>query len=562
MAFLPYPPASTTDVIAVLRQDAGIVHEIIHGNVTADVDTESGLVPSFAKVVKALTDEVNAATGVDTTLRTNLAAANSTVLVAGVEAGDVGRKFGQMVFVSDFGALSDGITDDTAAVQAAQNSVAVTGGSLIFPQGKTTKITTLTLTGNVDLVGFGHRSIIEADTILFPANPDIKNSIKNIRINGRGNNTLVNINKTWTSKSSPSFILDNVWLHNINGAGTLLRIYGARESSISKCWFSSSNENYNSATTAIRFVGDDVGGAMNIDVTQCQFVFLNQAIDILGTSANYQFVAGIRVINNMFIGLLGGLKVAFADYVQLEQNMMDFVNKPVVSDFCPNLKIRNNYLAAREQYNDVVSINNTKNSPMQWLDISNNRMFSYSATNKGNAVVLTASGGNIEYGNASGNDIDLVTNCFVLGGSGESRVLNCAIDKNQARSTSGVFALINSGAELNDIESNFAETSVGSFVVDNNLSGGNRYNVGNRYGTKRSQQGGKLVASGNGSNKVFTVAHNMISAPSVVTFGSGTNTTADARPATYFDATNIYFEFSVAPPAGSNNVVINWQAQI
>jgi hypothetical protein len=86
MAFLPYPPATTTDVIAVLKQDAGIAHEIVHGNVTTDVDTESGLVPSFAKVVKALTDEVNAATGVDTTLRGDLAAVNSTVPIGGVEA--------------------------------------------------------------------------------------------------------------------------------------------------------------------------------------------------------------------------------------------------------------------------------------------------------------------------------------------------------------------------------------------------------------------------------------------------------------------------------------------
>jgi hypothetical protein len=86
MTFLPYPPTTTTDVIAVLKQDAGIAHEIIHGNVTADVYTESGLVPSFAKVVKTLTDEVNAATGVDTTLRADLAAENSTVMIAGITA--------------------------------------------------------------------------------------------------------------------------------------------------------------------------------------------------------------------------------------------------------------------------------------------------------------------------------------------------------------------------------------------------------------------------------------------------------------------------------------------
>jgi hypothetical protein len=84
MAFLPYPPNTTTEVIAVLKQDVQIAHDIVHGNITTDVDTESGLVPSFAKVVKTLTDEVNAATGVDVTLRDNLAAADSTVLIGGV----------------------------------------------------------------------------------------------------------------------------------------------------------------------------------------------------------------------------------------------------------------------------------------------------------------------------------------------------------------------------------------------------------------------------------------------------------------------------------------------
>jgi hypothetical protein len=118
MAFLPYPPATTTDVIAVLKQDAGIAHEIIHGNVTTDVDTESGLVPSFAKVVKTLTDEVNAATGVDVTLRANLAAANSAVLVGGVEAGDVGKVAQLFITPEMFGAVGNGITNDSAAIKS------------------------------------------------------------------------------------------------------------------------------------------------------------------------------------------------------------------------------------------------------------------------------------------------------------------------------------------------------------------------------------------------------------------------------------------------------------
>jgi hypothetical protein len=86
MAFLPYPPNTTTEVIAVLKQDVQIAHDIVHGDANTQVDTEGGLTPSFAKVIKDLTDEVNAATGVDVTLRAQLATSESTVLVGGIPA--------------------------------------------------------------------------------------------------------------------------------------------------------------------------------------------------------------------------------------------------------------------------------------------------------------------------------------------------------------------------------------------------------------------------------------------------------------------------------------------
>lgn len=72
MAFLPYPPTTTEAAIAVLKQDIAIAHDVVHGDNTTNVDTENGLVPSFSKLVKTLTDEVEAATGVDTSLRSNI----------------------------------------------------------------------------------------------------------------------------------------------------------------------------------------------------------------------------------------------------------------------------------------------------------------------------------------------------------------------------------------------------------------------------------------------------------------------------------------------------------
>lgn len=73
-------------------------------------------------------------------------------------------KLADTVSVKDFGATGDGVTDDTAAIQAALNFAAVNGGAVYLPQG-TYKITSaLQVTSNkVSIFGCGvDASVIEA----------------------------------------------------------------------------------------------------------------------------------------------------------------------------------------------------------------------------------------------------------------------------------------------------------------------------------------------------------------------------------------------------------------
>ena len=116
MAFLPYPPTTVASAIAVLKQDIAIAHDVVHGDNTTNVDTESGLVPSFSKLVKTLTDEVEAATGVDISLRSELASVNSTALVGGIQAKILGIIGGSLITPEQFGAIGDGIADDTTPI--------------------------------------------------------------------------------------------------------------------------------------------------------------------------------------------------------------------------------------------------------------------------------------------------------------------------------------------------------------------------------------------------------------------------------------------------------------
>ena len=81
------------------------------------------------------------ADGLDTTLRANLAASSGSSLVGYVQgvgtsiATTVQAKLRETASVKDFGAVGDGVTDDTAAINAARAFIGSGSGALYFPAG-------------------------------------------------------------------------------------------------------------------------------------------------------------------------------------------------------------------------------------------------------------------------------------------------------------------------------------------------------------------------------------------------------------------------------------------
>ena len=101
------------------------------------------------------------------------------------------RKIQESVNVKDFGAAGDGTTDDTAAIQAAINSI--TAGTVIFPAGTYRTTANITLKSNVNIIGYGAKlTYITSWANLgsfFSTSGAIKNNISISGITFQGNGT-------------------------------------------------------------------------------------------------------------------------------------------------------------------------------------------------------------------------------------------------------------------------------------------------------------------------------------------------------------------------------------
>jgi hypothetical protein len=105
---------------------------------------------------------VEVAGATDPSLRTDLAASSGASLVGylptgtGAVATTVQTKLRESVSVLDFGADPTGVSDSTAEIQAAIDSLGTTGGTVFFPKGTYAISTAIAITtDNVNLVGVG-----------------------------------------------------------------------------------------------------------------------------------------------------------------------------------------------------------------------------------------------------------------------------------------------------------------------------------------------------------------------------------------------------------------------
>jgi hypothetical protein len=136
---------------------------------------------------------------------------SAAVLATGsTTARSLENRFADMVNVKDFGAIGDGVADDTAAIQAAIDSIPITGGGVYFPNGIYIITESLSVGSNTQLFGQGISSEIKASQTSF-----VTSRLPN-------NNCYLIKNKNW---SSSSIVDENIFIENISfnyGAVTII----------------------------------------------------------------------------------------------------------------------------------------------------------------------------------------------------------------------------------------------------------------------------------------------------------------------------------------------------
>ena len=110
---------------------------------------------------------------------------------SGALARTVDSKLKDVVSVKDFGAVGNGVVDDTAAIQAAITSLSLTGGAVSVPPG-TYKITAaITLCSNLYVIGLGKPTLnsTTAGQNVFSGNSLSNVSLSSIKFNGTSSST-------------------------------------------------------------------------------------------------------------------------------------------------------------------------------------------------------------------------------------------------------------------------------------------------------------------------------------------------------------------------------------
>ncbi|KJF18052.1 right-handed parallel beta-helix repeat-containing protein [Acidithrix ferrooxidans] len=357
------------------------------------VNSQTGAVSLTAADVGA--DASGAAATVQTNLdtettRAETAEATKLPLTGGTMTGPIvgfEDKGGQVFNVKAYGAKGDGVTDDTAAIQAAINAASTVFGTIFFPPGKYLCAGALVFAANMIFSGYGATLLPQDSSVNFLVYVGVNLSgyvgFFGLGIDGSamtgGNSLLVMHNATpeltdikgmtFSNSSGPALfiytapptlmgsvrIVDNYFTNCARNAGPVAVIDAVTNSKISGNLFSGSHE-----------VDMDFNGSSFLDINDNVFVNGN-SIAINGGAYNYSVNIRGNVINNgAYTGIYLYCTTTPSRGVIIDGNIIDTIPSTSTANAAIHV-----YNSASTPMRDISICNNyIRNVPRGGIDVT------------------------------------------------------------------------------------------------------------------------------------------------------------------------------------------------
>ena len=247
----------------------------------------------------------------------------------------VENKLKDTVSVKDFGAVGDGVADDTAAIQAAINAIPA-GGSLIFEPTKTYNVSVLNVTNkSIYMVGFGATlNCTGSFGAIYKTDHGNKLIVEGLSFTGSG----AGIKQVATVQASSQDELDIIACSfNMNSGVYGIYINGGRNPRILNCFF----RNTNSGSGV--YFKDTVSPFLNT----CTFKgggYVGRGVYYPGTGNGTD--AGLIIRDCEIMGWDKGVEVVGCDWLVIEGSTIDYNNQSIKLGSQDGANISNNYIGS------------------------------------------------------------------------------------------------------------------------------------------------------------------------------------------------------------------------
>lgn len=469
--------------------------------------------------------------------------------------------------VEDYGTVFDGVSDNSSAVSSAISAMPSTGGVLLIPSICVIN-TTISVNKTLRIIGNGFSSVITGSANpLIQTDVDVNHKliIEDCKIVTTASNTGVFINKTWDAGAISSYELNNVWFHARGNAGSLLKIYGARESIVTSCFFSAELSWLTPYGTAIgiELVGDTLGGAMNLHFSTCIFFNIYQGVKGFGSAARPDLFAGFHFNNCEAIACIIGAEFANGGVFTWGDGMFDYCMSPVILRHWGGFNIHDNYIACKDETDTAIWLTGQYGNTIEGT-IHNNEIFTYGDYA---SPTMTAIGIKVDALTGSGGvqQVKIHNNFF--------RNFSTAVYVNGKDFTLTSYSI---NINDNDMTKSKKGVEIGTYSVNCSVKR-NNFNLAtipitdlgirtvkkeNRVNDLFSNNAGNFTTPSIASTYTYQVAHGLYAVPTYAIASATSTQTRDlGQFSVSFDSTNIYFNYA-NPTASGLSLSWSWMAEV